>query len=262
MKRSALAAWRNLAAWLGASCLFLMLACLVDGSQAGGRKDPTVSELLPGQSPALLQELHLLTRSGELNADARRKLKQINHLYGMIRQRLAPLLDGGADPGTKYPVDLRLLGETAEGCFKVFSKGRDLTFHKTIPAEPGHINADGVAIKRAVRALISNATRFTPDGGTVRFTVVTEPGWVSVTVEDTGPGINPDVLERMFNPFVQAEPALTRRKNGAGLGLTLVDRLARSHGGTVVGRNNAPGPGATFELTLPRILPEDEETVP
>lgn len=56
------------------------------------------SELLPGQSAALLQELHLLTRSGELNADARRKLKQINHLYGMIRQRLQPLLADGADP--------------------------------------------------------------------------------------------------------------------------------------------------------------------
>jgi signal transduction histidine kinase len=194
-------------------------------------------------------------------------LAQISESASNLRELVEDLLtitrlDGGADPGTKYPVDLRLLGETAEGCFKVFSKGRSLTFHKTIPAEPGHINADGVAIKRAVRALISNAARFTPDGGTVRFTVVTEPGWVSLAVEDTGPGISPDMLERMFNPFVQAEPALTRRKNGAGLGLTLVDRLARSHGGTVVGRNNDPGPGATFELTLPRILPEDEETVP
>ena len=67
MKRSALAAWRNLAAWLGASCLFLMLACLVDGSQAGGRKDPTVSELLPGQS---------LKISGPMPRDAE-KLEQL-----------------------------------------------------------------------------------------------------------------------------------------------------------------------------------------
>lgn len=56
------------------------------------------AELLPGQSPALLQELHLLTRSGELNADARRKLKQINHLYGMLRPKLEPLLGDEGDP--------------------------------------------------------------------------------------------------------------------------------------------------------------------
>ena len=56
------------------------------------------AELLPGQSPALLQELHLLTRSGELNADARRKLKQINHLYGMLRPKLEPLLANHGDP--------------------------------------------------------------------------------------------------------------------------------------------------------------------
>jgi signal transduction histidine kinase len=210
----------------------------------------------------------LLEASCDCNDPARKQmLGQIRESATSLHELVEDLLtitrlDGGAEQGSKYPVDLGLLAETAEGYFRLFSKGRSLTFQKHVPPDPGHINADGVAIKRAIRALISNATRFTPDGGRVTLTVVAEPGWIRLLVEDSGPGIGADMLQRMFKPFVQAEPALTRRNNGAGLGLTLVDRLARSHGGTVTGRNNSPAPGATFELTLPRILPEDEETIP
>ena len=74
---------------------------------------------------------------------------------------------------------------------------------------------------------------------------------VIITVEDQGPGIPDDQREHIFEPFVQGEPVLTRRHGGAGIGLTLVKRLAQSHGGKAW-VEPAPVSGSRFILTLPR----------
>jgi signal transduction histidine kinase len=122
--------------------------------------------------------------------------------------------------------------------------------------------------------LLSNAVKFTPPGGqiTVACGAAPEPepgvlpggpgadrrwaddarpaGWAFVQVEDTGPGIAPDLLPQLFEPFVQADGALTREQGGTGLGLAISRRLARLMGGDLVARSR-PGAGATFTLWLP-----------
>jgi hypothetical protein len=97
----------------------------------------------------------------------------------------------------------------------------------------------------------SDATPHAADG--------TQPaaGWAFISVSDTGPGIGPELLGRLFEPFVQGDPALTRQHGGTGLGLAISRRLARLMNGDLVGRSQ-PGAGATFTLWLPAAMARAE----
>jgi PAS domain S-box-containing protein len=126
-------------------------------------------------------------------------------------------------------------------------------------------------VRQILVNLLANAVKFTPAGGEVTIVcdLTDEPdpgtwrpdpapaesgagphGWVFVRVDDTGPGIAPDLLGRLFDPFVQGDGALTRAQGGTGLGLAISRRLARVMGGDLTVRNR-PGGGATFALWLP-----------
>ena len=99
--------------------------------------------------------------------------------------------------------------------------------------------------------LLTNAIKYTPPEG--RITVRTERlgDEAVLTVADTGAGLNPDMLERVFDLFSQSDRTLERAQGGLGIGLTLVRTLVRQHGGEVTARSEGPGRGATFEVCLP-----------
>ncbi|AHG89458.1 ATP-binding region ATPase domain protein [Gemmatirosa kalamazoonensis] len=125
-------------------------------------------------------------------------------------------------------------------------------------------------VRQVLVNLISNAVKFTPPGGevTVACGTAAEPepsvqsagapdgsrGWVYIRVTDTGSGIAPELLEQLFEPFVQGDPALTREHGGTGLGLAISRRLARLMGGDVTAANQ-PDRGAAFTLWLPSPVP-------
>jgi CheY-like chemotaxis protein len=102
--------------------------------------------------------------------------------------------------------------------------------------------------------LLTNAGRFTDAGGRVEVRTVPGPDGASaiVSVTDTGVGIAPELLARLFDPFSQADQDLARTKGGLGLGLALTKGLAELHGGQVIAESEGPGRGATFRLLLPR----------
>jgi histidine kinase/DNA gyrase B/HSP90-like ATPase len=130
-------------------------------------------------------------------------------------------------------------------------------------------------VRQVLVNLLANAVKFTPSGGEVTVTcgAAKEPepgvwraehahgadglngagGWAFVRIADTGPGIGPELLGRLFEPFVQGDPALTREHGGTGLGLAISRRLARLMNGDVVARAQ-PGVGATFTLWLPGAM--------
>lgn len=170
-------------------------------------------------------------------------------------------LDGRLDSWRKYPVDIGSLVDIAKGVLERLVEDRDLEISTEFEGESGFVQADGAAVRRALKALLSNAVRFTPDGGTIRHRVVAHADVITFEVSDTGTGIDDDRIDELFSPFVQEQPLLTRQHGGAGLGLTLVQRIAESHSGTISVSNNDDA-GATFILTLPRFSHEDEETQP
>jgi CheY-like chemotaxis protein len=102
--------------------------------------------------------------------------------------------------------------------------------------------------------LMNNAVKFTPSRGRVAVrTANPAPGTLTVEVRDTGVGIDPDMLGRIFRPFEQAERTLRRRFGGLGLGLTISRRLVEVHGGTLVASSAGTDRGATFTVTLETI---------
>ena len=99
--------------------------------------------------------------------------------------------------------------------------------------------------------LLGNAIKFTPRGGTVGLTVGSRTSHASLTVSDSGPGIDPDFLPRIFDRFTQEDPSPTRTAGGLGVGLSLVRDLVELHGGEIRARNNDAGSGAMFTARFP-----------
>ncbi len=98
--------------------------------------------------------------------------------------------------------------------------------------------------------LLDNAARHTPAGGRVEIRAGHEDGEVTVAVSDTGEGITPAQLPRLFERFYRADPA-RRQDRGSGIGLTIARAIARGHDGDVTAASDGPGHGATFTLSLP-----------
>lgn len=111
---------------------------------------------------------------------------------------------------------------------------------------------DAKRLKQVLFHLLSNAVKFTPTGGAITLTTDYDqrPGYVRFSVRDTGIGIAAEEQKHLFEPFTQADSGLDRRFGGTGLGLALVDRLTRLHGGYVE-VDSAPGRGSCFTIVLP-----------
>jgi PAS domain S-box-containing protein len=119
------------------------------------------------------------------------------------------------------------------------------------PAE-AWIRGDRTRIAQVVANLLQNAAKFTPSGGAVAvFLRRTEGRTVRLQVRDTGAGLAPEIMPRLFEPFTQADSTLDRSRGGLGLGLALVKGLVEKHGGSVSVESDGPGKGSQFTVVLP-----------
>jgi signal transduction histidine kinase len=102
--------------------------------------------------------------------------------------------------------------------------------------------------------LLGNALRHTPPGGRVEVTATAADGRVQLAVADTGEGIPPELLERIFERFYRADPARAHAPDGggSGIGLTITRAIVQAHGGRIHAESHGPGRGARFVVTLPR----------
>ncbi|HXU88074.1 MAG TPA: ATP-binding protein [Methylomirabilota bacterium] len=159
-----------------------------------------------------------------------------------LLDRLRTLANPSERPHVR--VDLRApLGEAVEVMEPTFAdKGVQLVVN--VPDEPVHIVADHDGLKQLILNLLMNAYEATPTSGTVVAEIHREPDGARLTVADTGDGIAPELLERIFEPFVTTKPW------GTGLGLAISAGMAAMHGGHLRA-SNADGGGARFTLSLP-----------
>ena len=122
-----------------------------------------------------------------------------------------------------------------------------------VSGTPAWVNADPVRLRQMIENLVENAVRY--GGRNIAVHVGEHEGCAELAVADDGEGIAPQLLQKLFEPFVQGEQARDRRRGGLGLGLALVSRLAQLHGGSVKAYSEGPGHGSTFTLRLPRVDP-------
>ncbi|MDD5629939.1 MAG: response regulator [Elusimicrobia bacterium] len=197
-----------------------------------------------------------LLRSGELSAPERKRaLEVIDRSVQTEKQIIDELLDVSSMVRRqltlkKQTLDLgRLAAETAAG-FQAELQAKSLRL--VCEPEPDLlVYGDPRRLRQVFWNLVSNAVKFTPDGGTVTVAARRAEGRAVVSVEDTGPGISPECQGRLFALFNQQESPLTRAHGGLGLGLAIVKHLVDLHGGSVSVASPVPGRGAKISVSLP-----------
>jgi CheY-like chemotaxis protein len=130
------------------------------------------------------------------------------------------------------------------------------------PGGDDTVVGDPDRLQQVVWNLVSNAIKFTPRGGRVRVELGESAGGLDISVTDTGRGISPEFLPRVFERFRQADSTTTRTHGGLGIGLAIARHLVELHGGTITAESGGTNRGARFIVHLPRVAPEAPEAVP
>jgi PAS domain S-box-containing protein len=214
-----------------------------------------VTSLLESKPEApLLQTLEMIRRNIELEA---RLIDDLLDLSRIARGRLRLELE---------VVDIHKLIRRAMEVCRDETLVAGLHVLTELKAQHHHVMADHARIMQVVWNLIRNAAKFTPSGGTltIRTTnhpgaaesaVDSEPGSLVIEFEDTGVGIDPAVLPRMFDPFEQGDDDLRRRSGGLGLGLAISRSLTEALGGRLSATSSGRGRGSTFRVEL-KVVPQ------
>jgi PAS domain S-box-containing protein len=126
-----------------------------------------------------------------------------------------------------------------------------LEFTTSLPPEPIHLDADLTRLAQVFSNLLTNSAKYTESGGHVWLTAECQGDEVVVVVRDTGIGIPPDALPRIFDMFSQADRSIERSTGGLGIGLALVKGIVEMHGGRVAAMSEGQGKGSTFTIKLP-----------
>lgn len=143
-----------------------------------------------------------------------------------------------------------LVLSTAEEQRALFDE-KGVGLHTRICDEPIYIDADTVRIKQIIGNLLHNAQKYTPAGGEVLLSVCRENKQAVISVKDNGMGLSPELIPRLFHPFVQADMTLDRSGGGLGLGLSITKGIAEMHGGSVAAYSGGGGQGSEFVIRLP-----------
>ena len=156
----------------------------------------------------------------------------------------------------------KIIHRAVEVC-KPDIEGRSLRFAVDLgPAAPYWVDADAARLQQVFWNLLKNAIKFTPHGGRVGIHCRPNEEHVLVEVSDSGIGIEPEALPRIFNAFEQEELSITRQFGGLGLGLAISKALVELHGGTISAHSEGRDQGATFRIRLPLCAPLSRAETP
>jgi PAS domain S-box-containing protein len=179
--------------------------------------------------------------------------RQITHIARLVDDLLdvSRITQGKFELRTEA-VDLRDAIQNAVEEVRPFVDERGHTLAVDVPPDPIRLEADPVRLEQVLANLLHNATKYTEPGGRITLTAaVWPPGLAEVVVRDTGIGIRPELVGRIFDMFTQGDRITGRLKEGLGLGLTLVKTLVEMHGGSVAVASEGPGMGSAFTVRLP-----------
>jgi PAS domain S-box-containing protein len=152
-------------------------------------------------------------------------------------------------------LDLReIVNKTTDDLLSVFQQA-EVELRVEHAAGRVWVDADATRLSQVVGNLLHNAVKFTPPHGTVVVGIATVDGRAEISVRDSGIGIEPEQVERMFEPFAQADHGLARTNGGLGLGLALVKGFVELHGGSIRARSDGLGRGAEFVVAIPLCAP-------
>jgi PAS domain S-box-containing protein len=206
---------------------------------------PAESILSSGNNLTELQRRDLAV----IQRNATTVLKQVNDLLDLSK------LDAGRHTVDYASVDLARQVSAVAAHFDGLAPQRSLAYVVTVP-ETLEAEVDPDKFDRILLNLLSNAFKFTPSGGRIRCALeLSGEDRVLLSVQDSGPGVRPDMREAIFERFRQAQTGATREFGGTGLGLAIAKDFADLHGGSITVSDQSTG-GALFQVEMPRYAPE------
>lgn len=186
-------------------------------------------------------------------------LAQSERLGRLVEQLLdLSKLESGEVPLRREPVSLAPLVAQVMSEIEVACTDRDVDVSSDLPEDLPTIEADRERVHQVIFNLVDNAVRFTPEGGEVRIEAHRHNGSVEVSVADTGVGIPPEALPRLFERFYRVDPARAREDGGTGIGLAIARSVVEAHGGTIRAESD-PGHGSVFTFDLPVSRPASRQ---
>jgi heavy metal sensor kinase len=219
-----------------------------------------VSHELRTPLTAIRGNVELMQRMGvadpESLQDIRSESERMTRLVGDLL--VLAQADSGNLPLERKPVDLDAL--LLEVCREVQVLASHL--HVSVSEiDQARVIGDRDRLKQLVLNLVTNAIKYTPEGGRVTLGLGQVKNWARLTVTDTGIGIPPDELPRIFDRFYRVDKARSRAMGGAGLGLSIAQRIAQMHSGRIEAASEGVNKGTTFALWLP-LAPDAKAAVP
>jgi len=195
-------------------------------------------------APDLLQDLEVIRTSAQLEA---RLVDDLLDLTRITRGKIDLQLDQvHVHQAVRYTID---------ACAAELPAERKPLILTDLRAEQDTVLADPARLSQVLWNLLRNAVKFTPHTGTITVRTANTDGAICIEVIDTGIGIDPEILPRIFDAFDQGSPMVTRQFGGLGLGLTIAQALVKLHGGTLSAHSAGRGEGATFSIRLPLHVP-------
>jgi PAS domain S-box-containing protein len=211
--------------------------------------------------------LYILDHAAVTGEQARRAKDVANRQITHVTRLVDDLLDvtriaRGKIELRRLSLDLGAVGRRAADDYRAMMSDRGLDLEIDVPAGRITVDGDETRLAQVLGNLLSNAAKFTPPGGKVTLAVRREGDRAVVHVRDSGPGIAPEVLPTIFEPFTQGKQTLARSEGGLGLGLSLVKGLVALHGGEVSVVSGGVGRGSDFAVSLPAVAAEQAEPSP
>ncbi|HET8578496.1 MAG TPA: ATP-binding protein [Methylomirabilota bacterium] len=214
---------------------------------------------------AIASATSVLSTTAQAPDPSGRPLEVIRRQTELLSRLVDDLLDVTRITAAKLLVDLAPLdlADVAEACVTTLRAAGRLEKHQ-LNLEVDHvwINGDRARLEQIITNLLTNAVKYTPDGGVITVRIERAGDEAVLRVKDTGAGIAPELLPRVFELFTQGQPLLERRQEGLGIGLALVRRLVELHGGQVYAYSEGVGRGSEFIVRLPLapVAPPESHT--
>jgi PAS domain S-box-containing protein len=236
------------------------------------RKDEFLAMLsheLRNPLSAIFSALHVLRLQGNENPIQQRAMTTLERQVGQLAHLVDDLLEvsrviTGRIQLQLEHLDLRGIAEHAIGSVRPMIERRKHELSVSLPPEPVWVQGDPTRLEQVIVNLLNNAAKYTDEGGHICLTVKQQDHEVEVvlSVRDTGVGIAPELLPRIFDLFTQANRTLDRAQGGLGIGLSLVQKLVELHGGKVAAYSAGLGQGSEFIVRLPALSSAGEPIAP
>jgi signal transduction histidine kinase len=207
----------------------------------------------------------MLEMVGELNEQQQGYVKKIISGVENMSRLVSNLLDlGRIDLGVGLQVEnvsvLDII-ERVSSALQLQAAQKNIVLSVELSKDmPNTVEADQALLHQAVYNLTENALKYTPENGRVTIGTLSKPGYLIFAIKDSGIGIAPDDLPRLFEKFYRGKQREARAQHGSGLGLAIVHSIATNHGGKIW-VDSAVGKGSTFYLQIPLVQPKEPKPV-